>query len=832
MKKILLHLILLLGFIQLGYSQFRLFPIPYSPYPFTGGTKLPVDTNYSLWDDKFSAAIPIGFTFTNIFSNFDYLVIGTNGIISFDTTFANATTCPYSIGSMSCGALPNPTFYKSCILPYLTDLSIRDTSRSNINYYTTGVAPDRKMVINYYDIPLFSNSTARGCMAQCVLYETSNNIEIFIQHTADGSPMYGTTIGGQDSSGTIGYRIRCGYWNDTTIGYRILPPPPPPTIIDTGVITGKTYYDVNGNCMFDSLIDSKAPLQVVRANNGINVSMSDLEGNYTMYIDSGYHTITVDSNWNFQSNCPLSHAINFNSYPDTFTGINFADSTLPCTEPIVYIMSSGLMPCDTVSFVFVSIQNMNPITQYNLQLIVTLNDSLHIVNCSVPFTSLGANRYLLDMADTMMPYTNESIYIQCNVGCDTLGSIYIYNAVLSGENSCMSIFMDSSYNSSLLVASYDPNEMLVKVVNTNQPFNLENPIDSNSVLEYMITFQNSGSAPARNIRIENILNSDHLSYTIEITGSSFPCFYTRVGDVINFSFQNINLPYGDVTDPTTHGFVTFKIKQSTGHIPSSIITNNASIYFDYNSPIYTNYSNAYIPFSCDKNLNVIATSPLCNNEQNGSIIVNPDPGYGVYSYYWYNDSLENRITNLAAGIYYLDVYDALCYYTDTIELINPNPVVVNLIANTDSVCSGDTVFLQASGANTYSWNISGLNTNSIFDIPTSDQTYSVTGYDANMCASAMQTTTVYLKNCDINTAIQNNTKEHVKIYPTLTNDKINIDIHQEIFKHIIVSDLNGAVYFEANNNIKEFQVHEFPKGIYVVLIETDAKKYYQKISVY
>lgn len=827
--KTLLHLLLLFCFFtNIGYSQYPYMVnyIPYTPNNYNGGVKLPVD-NVVAWDDKFSDGIPIGFDFRFGWETYQYLKIGLNGVITFDTSITNTSTCPHT--TTSC--LPSTDYPRQCIMGYLTDLYIFDTSRSNINYYTIGSSPNRKMVINFYDIPKYGDVSGRGYTGQYVLYETSNIIEIYLQNRSSISThdaIFGLQNTTRDSSLSLG----CHLNGDSMLGFRFIHLTPPPVPIDTGIINGFTYYDVNGNCMFDSLIDSKAPLQVVRANNGINVSMSDLEGNYTMYIDSGYHTITVDSNWNFQSNCPLSHAINFTTYPDTFSGINFADSTLPCVSPIVNIMDYGLIPCDTASIIFISMQNMNPITQYNLQLIVTLNDSLQINNCSVPYTSLGANTYLLDIADTMLPFTFESVYLYCNVGCDSLGSIYSYNAILSGDNNCVTNFQDSSFNSAILVASYDPNEMLVKVANTNQPFHIENPIDSNSVLEYMITFQNSGSAAARNIRIEDVLNADHITNSIEITGSSYPCFYTLRNNIVNFSFQNINLPYGDATDPNTHGFVTFKIKQIPGHIPSNIIENMASIYFDYNSPIITNVSNAFIPYSCDKSLNVIATSPICTNEANGSIIINPDPGYGDYNYYWYNDSTENSISNLVAGIYFVEVADFLCYYTDTIELNNPNPVIVNLNANTDSVCLGDTVYLEAVGAISYDWNISTVHTNSVFDIPTSDQTYTVTGYDANMCASTMQTTTVYLKNCDIDNAIQNITNEQVKIYPTLTNDKINIDIYQENFKHIIISDLNGTVYFEANKIIKEIQVSDFPKGIYVVQLETDSKKYYQKISVY
>jgi hypothetical protein len=62
----------------------------------------------------------------------------------------------------------------------------------------------------------------------------------------------------------------------------------------------------------------------------------------------------------------------------------------------------------------------------------------------------------------------------------------------------------------------------------------------------------------------------------------------RVGNVLNWTFDNIQLP---VSVPNTNigkGYITFKIKPNPGYAVGDVITNAASIYFDFNPAIVTN----------------------------------------------------------------------------------------------------------------------------------------------------------------------------------------------------------------------------------------------------
>jgi Secretion system C-terminal sorting domain/PKD domain len=86
-----------------------------------------------------------------------------------------------------------------------------------------------------------------------------------------------------------------------------------------------------------------------------------------------------------------------------------------------------------------------------------------------------------------------------------------------------------------------------------------------------------------------------------------------------------------------------------------------------------------------------------------------------------------------------------------IVLSNPAPIT-NLSVSDTSICKGDSLFLQTSGALTYTWiqsNVSPLsiaNNNSVFALPLHTTTYHVIGTDAVGCTSSVQkTVSVYEK---------------------------------------------------------------------------------------
>lgn len=136
-----------------------------------------------------------------------------------------------------------------------------------------------------------------------------------------------------------------------------------------------------------------------------------------------------------------------------------------------------------------------------------------------------------------------------------------------------------------VIFSYDPNDK------TAIPSGLyeEGYILDNQELEYRIRFQNTGNDTAFNIVVVDTLSS-YLDLTSVISGvSSHPYTFDVYGNgIIQWTFSNIMLPDSNVNEPGSHGFVKFKVRQESGNVPGTEITNNVGIYFDYNDPVITN----------------------------------------------------------------------------------------------------------------------------------------------------------------------------------------------------------------------------------------------------
>jgi hypothetical protein len=91
--------------------------------------------------------------------------------------------------------------------------------------------------------------------------------------------------------------------------------------------------------------------------------------------------------------------------------------------------------------------------------------------------------------------------------------------------------------------------------------------------------------------VNDVLNSKLNENSIKMIGSSHTYVLDRIGNTLNWKFDNIQLPPSIANTEIGKGFVTFAIKPKAGYSLGDIIPNTASIYFDFNPPIITNTFN-------------------------------------------------------------------------------------------------------------------------------------------------------------------------------------------------------------------------------------------------
>jgi gliding motility-associated-like protein len=182
-------------------------------------------TNLSLTDDAWSQLIPMGFSFSFYGNVYTSCLIGSNGIVSFDASKAGGY-CSYILDGTPLPNTVTPEAPNAAMGCY-QDLNPINTNSGPIQYQTIGVAPNRKFVVLYKSVTMYS-CTSSCAYISMVFYETSNVIEYFIGFKGECLAWNnGCAVQGiENSSGTVAH-ITPGrnnsVWSTVNDGYRWTP---------------------------------------------------------------------------------------------------------------------------------------------------------------------------------------------------------------------------------------------------------------------------------------------------------------------------------------------------------------------------------------------------------------------------------------------------------------------------------------------------------------------------------------------------------------------------------------------------------------------------------
>ncbi|MCK6694655.1 MAG: T9SS type A sorting domain-containing protein [Thermoanaerobaculia bacterium] len=138
-----------------------------------------------------------------------------------------------------------------------------------------------------------------------------------------------------------------------------------------------------------------------------------------------------------------------------------------------------------------------------------------------------------------------------------------------------------------VVGPYDPNDKTPSPLG----WGAEHLIRNNTLIEYHIRFQNTGTDTAFTVVVRDTLSPNLDLASVRPGASSHPYrFEMAPGRVLKFTFDNIMLPDSNVNEKASHGFIQFSVEQSDKPLNpvGTVIENKAAIYFDYNTPILTN----------------------------------------------------------------------------------------------------------------------------------------------------------------------------------------------------------------------------------------------------
>ncbi|NBW32505.1 MAG: gliding motility-associated C-terminal domain-containing protein [Cytophagia bacterium] len=205
-----LVLTILLGWSALrGWAQtYTIAPIPFAPAPY-GGSSL--TGQFSSADDGIAGPFPLGFSFCYFGNTYTQFWVGTNGWVSFS---------PGQPSTYTSAPIPstNVSVPRNCVMGPWQDWWSNLNGNGNISYQQVGTYPNRKMVVSFFQLPMYQCTSLLGTF-QIVLNECNNTIEVFIENKPNCTTWAGGTavLGLHNATGTVAYVV-----NNTSIGQ---PPP-------------------------------------------------------------------------------------------------------------------------------------------------------------------------------------------------------------------------------------------------------------------------------------------------------------------------------------------------------------------------------------------------------------------------------------------------------------------------------------------------------------------------------------------------------------------------------------------------------------------------------
>lgn len=356
---------------------------------------------------------------------------------------------------------------------------------------------------------------------------------------------------------------------------------------------GGTYYTVNGTAQFDYNADGcdsgdfHIPHQEFTITNGTQSGtiISDASGNFTINVGLGTHTITP----------VIQNPAGFTVSPPSLT-VNFPSQSSPLTQPfciaaaaavhdfhITLIPVGPAVPGMDANYKIVY-KNTGTVVDSGTIILNFPDNVLDFISASITPTTNSAGT-LEWLFSSLMPFETRTINLTLNLNgpMETPplnGNDILHYTTSIGETAAAQPFPDSHLLNQTVVNSFDPNDKICLEGDT-----LGSDFIGNYVT-YKIRFENTGTYPAQNIVVKDVIDAEKFDITTLKPISGSHNFYTRIsGNNVEFIFENINLPFDDANND---GYVVFKIKTNSTLVVGDTFSNTGSIYFDYNFPVVTN----------------------------------------------------------------------------------------------------------------------------------------------------------------------------------------------------------------------------------------------------
>jgi|GEM_PF-1089061 len=352
----------------------------------------------------------------------------------------------------------------------------------------------------------------------------------------------------------------------------------------TDNITGMVYRDNNTNQVFDAG-DQHMHGTIVEALPGPIYASTFANGAYSLPCMLGNYTVTIPNIPLYYVATPPVNTASF-SIPNVTDPNNDFALSAPYNAQDLRVLLTGTTNCvpGGTSISHITYANVGTLPMSGT-VSLTLDTSFVYDSSSVVPGNINGNVFTWNFTN-LLPSSFGSI----DVMLDLPSSVPLTTPLLSYVD-ISPLAGDSAPNDNsdtlhqLAAASYDPNEKMVEP----SGFITSAQIAGGQYLEYTVFFQNTGNAPALTVVIDDTLDQNLNVPSFQMLAASHPYTWSMRGNgIIEFRFDNINLPDSNANEPASHGFVRYRVRPKNNLVTGDKMLNTAYIIFDINVPVVTN----------------------------------------------------------------------------------------------------------------------------------------------------------------------------------------------------------------------------------------------------
>lgn len=391
-------------------------------------------------------------------------------------------------------------------------------------------------------------------------------------------------------------------------------------------LAGSVYKDNNMDCNKNLLEQNLTNIPIKLYNSSgvlIQQTNSLITGKFAFNPSAGTYSVvidTVDKPYAIICNTPGIDSLAILN--NTQLLVDSIDFSIVCKPGF----DLGIQSITTTGIVFPGQQHTLNINAYDITQWYNLN-CLSGVGGSLVFSVNGPVTYIGPAVGSLTPSVLGNVYTYTIADFGAINNVNDFSLLFvtdttaqAGNEICINAIInpitgDNNPNNNTyyycyhVVNSLDPNIKEVYPIGVQPGFN--------DWLTYTIHFQNTGNAPAYNIRLADTLDNMLDLETFQIINYSHPNVIDLIGNILNVRYPNIMLPDSTSNSSGSIGFVQYRIKPKATWAAPYKIKNTAYIYFDYNAPIVTNttYNSILVPTGLNNQSETLAT--LYPNPTNG-----------------------------------------------------------------------------------------------------------------------------------------------------------------------------------------------------------------------